>query len=222
MNEVSEQVHRPSVLVSVISGLGVAVLLAGGVLLLGRLADSDLGAMALTSVFFLAVMIAIGVISWRSRGWFLPLAIPFVLVAGAVTVVLGRPLVIDDVVNEQVVTADDGTGVTEVSTGQFVALSHPGEGTATLLSEESGTATLTLTDFATDNGPDVRVYLSRNTDDDGRGESFIDLGAMKGNRGNQQYAIPDGVDLKSFDALVLWCRAFDVGFTQAPLTQVAA
>jgi hypothetical protein len=221
MNERTDEKRRPTLVVSVVSGLGVAVLLLGGVLVLGRLADSDFGAMVLTSIFFTVVMVAIGVISWRSRGWLLPLAIPFVIVAGAVTAVLGRPLVFDDVVDEQVVTADAGTGVTEVSTGEFVALSHPGEGTAALLEDADGVATLTLTDFATDNGPDVRVYLSRGTDAEGRGESFIDLGAMKGNRGNQQYGIPEGVDLASFDAVVLWCRAFDVGFTQAPLDQMA-
>ena len=77
---------------------------------------------------------------------------------------------------------------------------------------------LTFTDFSTDNGPDIRVYLSRDTDSSGRGSSFVDLGAMKGNKGNRRCTVPADVDLESVDAIVLWCRAFDVGFTQAPLT----
>jgi hypothetical protein len=104
--------------------------------------------------------------------------------------------------------------------GTFEALSHPGDGVATLVSTKAAGVKLTLTDFATDNGPDVRVYLSRGTDAEGRGTSFVDLGAMKGNKGNQQYDIPEGLDLSEFDAVVLWCRAFDVGFTQAPLSPV--
>ena len=214
--------RRPSLVVALVAGAGVALLLVVGVIGLGRLADNDVHAMALTSVFFIVVMLTIAVVGWRSRGWLLPLTIPFVLVAGAVTLLLGRPLLFDDVVDEQVVAADSATGITEVSAGSFEPLSHPGEGIATLLEGADGAATLTLTDFSTDNGPDVRVYLSRGTDDAGRGESFVDLGAMKGNRGDQQYTIPSGIDLASIDAVVLWCRAFDVGFTQARLEPAAA
>ena len=78
---------------------------------------------------------------------------------------------------------------------------------------------LTFTSFSTDNGPDVRVYLSRDTKASGRGSSFVELGALKGNKGNQQYDVPADVDLTSIDSIVLWCRAFDVGFIQAPLIQ---
>ena len=43
--------------------------------------------------------------------------------------------------------------------GTFHSVAHETEGTATLLSLETGKRTLRLTNFRTSNGPDVRVYL---------------------------------------------------------------
>ncbi|MBW3604379.1 MAG: DM13 domain-containing protein [Actinobacteria bacterium] len=47
---------------------------------------------------------------------------------------------------------------------------------------------------------------------------FIDLGALKGNVGDQQYEIPDDVDIETLSTAVVWCRAFSIGFTSAALT----
>jgi len=46
---------------------------------------------------------------------------------------------------------------------------------------------------------------------------FIDLGALKGNRGSQNYAIPAGTDLRIFKSAVIWRRRFAVGLAVAPL-----
>jgi Electron transfer DM13 len=225
----------PSVVARLAAAGAVLIGLLAGIFVLGRLASNDLMAMAFTTVFFGAVFLLLAFIVWRRRAWLLPLAVPFVVVTVGAGVLLGAPLVVDDVVDEDVVTVSD-TPVpsggatagpaetrptnTAVARGSFEPLSHPGEGVATIIATTDESVKLTLTDFATDNGPDVRVYLSRGTDADGRGASFVDLGALKGNRGNQQYDVPSDLDLSEFDAVVLWCRAFDVGFTQAPLTAV--
>jgi hypothetical protein len=47
---------------------------------------------------------------------------------------------------------------------------------------------------------------------------FIDLSALKGNRGSQDYAIPAGTDLAAFKSAVIWCRRFVVGFGVALLS----
>jgi hypothetical protein len=78
---------------------------------------------------------------------------------------------------------------------------------------------LTLTNFEVDNGPDLRVYLVAGAArDESEVEDFEDLGALKGNKGNQQYELPRGIDLDRYTTVVVWCRAFSVNFARAPLT----
>jgi hypothetical protein len=73
-------------------------------------------------------------------------------------------------------------------------------------------------DFRTSNGPLLRVYLST-TAPDGRGspfdERFVDLGALKGNIGDQNYVIPRGTDLGAYRSVVVWCKRFSVPFAAA-------
>jgi hypothetical protein len=64
------------------------------------------------------------------------------------------------------------------------------------------------------------VYLSEipaSDDWHAYGERYLDLGALKGNRGDQNYEIPPGTDLTRFESAVIWCRRFTVGFGVAPL-----
>ena len=49
-------------------------------------------------------------------------------------------------------------------------------------------------------------------------DEFEDLGALKGNKGNQQYDLPRRVDLDRPHTVVIWCRAFSVNFARAPLS----
>jgi hypothetical protein len=106
-------------------------------------------------------------------------------------------------------------------TGRFRSLEHPTTGTAIVLHHPGGNLILRLERLATSNGPDLRVYLSRvpaGSDLHAYRTGFIDLGALKGNQGSQNYAIPAGTDLTAFKSAVIWCRRFAVGFGVAPLT----
>jgi electron transfer DM13 len=47
---------------------------------------------------------------------------------------------------------------------------------------------------------------------------FVDLGVMKGNKGDQNYQVPANVDLSQYQSLTIWCRRFAVNFATAPLT----
>jgi hypothetical protein len=105
--------------------------------------------------------------------------------------------------------------------GAFSSLEHETTGTAKVVELDDGRKYLRFEDLETSNGPDLRVYLSEIPASDdwyAYGERFVDLGALKGNLGNQNYEIPDGVDLGRFESAVIWCRRFTVGFGVAGLS----
>ena len=87
-----------------------------------------------------------------------------------------------------------------------------------------GRRLLRLTEFATSNGPDVRVYLvaAAHVQDEAAAKEagFVDLGALKGNIGNQNYDIPADLDITRYRAVSIWCRRFSVNFGAAPLAEV--
>ncbi len=108
-----------------------------------------------------------------------------------------------------------------LSQGSFRGLAHETKGTATIYQLPEGKRTLRLTGFETSNGPDVRVYLVAAPDakdnDTVTQAGFIDLGAMKGNIGDQNYEVPEGTDLSKHRSVSIWCRRFGINFGTAPL-----
>jgi Electron transfer DM13 len=104
--------------------------------------------------------------------------------------------------------------------GQFQRLEHPTSGRAFILELPDGSRFLRFENLDTSNGPDLRVYLSEIPASDdwfAYGERFVDLGALKGNRGNQNYELPVDLNLSRYKSAVIWCRRFTVGFGVAPL-----
>ena len=92
--------------------------------------------------------------------------------------------------------------------GSFIARSHPAEGTAVVLNDGTEQRFLRFENFATDNGPDLNVYLSTVPADGPVGDfddDFVDLGDLKGNIGPQNYEIPTEVDLGRYSTVVIWC-----------------
>ena len=112
-------------------------------------------------------------------------------------------------------------GLQVLRSGSFRSLEHATTGAAIVLRRPAGRLVLRLERLTTSNGPDLRVYLSHvpaSSDLHAYRTGFIDLGALRGNRGNQNYAIPAGTDLSVFKSAVIWCRRFAVGFGVAPLS----
>jgi len=104
--------------------------------------------------------------------------------------------------------------------GDFISRSHPTRGVATVLTDGIQRF-LRFEDFATDNGPDLNVYLSTAATDAPASQfddDFIDLGDLKGNIGSQNYEIPAEVDLDVYSTVVIWCVRFSVIFGAAELT----
>jgi len=63
------------------------------------------------------------------------------------------------------------------------------------------------------------VRLVPGDSSDGGADGAVDLGGLKGNRGDQQYVIPSSVALEG-RTVVIWCRAFSAPFGSAPLQAV--
>ena len=110
----------------------------------------------------------------------------------------------------EIVTEYEGTFVDESR--------YSTSGRAVVLGNGTEQRFLRFEDFATDNGPDLNVYLVNSSTGDV--SDYVDLGDLKGNIGDQNYEIPAGVDLDVYDQVVVWCVRFGVGFGSAALTGV--
>jgi len=122
------------------------------------------------------------------------LVIPVAAVAALVAWYAFRPerLVVNRRVDEGLPATQGGPSAQPLESGRFYSILHPTEGTATIFQMGDGTRFLRLASFRTSNGPDVHVYMV--AADDAKDVAtvqhagFIDLGVLKGNVGDQNYA----------------------------------
>jgi hypothetical protein len=106
--------------------------------------------------------------------------------------------------------------------GELHKAEKAGKGTATVYKLADGRRVLRLTDFETENGPDLHVRLiaaddAKDTASVAKAE-FVELGKLKGNKGNQNYDLPENVDLSKYKVVSIWCNRFSVNFASGPLT----
>jgi len=163
----------------------------------------------------------------RKRNAIIGLAI--VAVVGGWYAFRPERLFVNKTVNESLgaVTATAGstpsaTGApTTLATGSFHSNAHDTRGMAAVIDVGGGHRVLRLTNFATSNGPDVRVYLVAAADVQDNATvktaGFIELGPMKGNIGDQNYEIPPTIDIGTYHTVTIWCKRFSVNFGSAPL-----
>lgn len=216
--------------------LAVVVALVAGLFLLGRVSDNATVSMGLTGLWFGLVFVAAAALALRIRILLWPLAIGYAIVAVAAGVLVIAPTLIDKKVDEQIVTGAPATtpsapakadgesqsrvaprGNVQIAAGRFSSIAHESSGKAAVVELPSGARKLTLSDFETDPGPDLRLYVSTGDPAEGDLGRFRDLGALKGNVGDQQYDLSRHVKIARYSTVVVWCRAFSVAFTSAPL-----
>ena len=106
--------------------------------------------------------------------------------------------------------------------GDFHKAEKAGSGTATVYQLSNGKQLLRLTDFSVENGPDLHVRLiaaddAKNTASVAKA-NHVELGNLKGNKGDQNYDVPADVDLGKDKVVSIWCNRFSVNFAAAPLT----
>jgi hypothetical protein len=156
------------------------------------------------------------------------------VVLGGIGWYLFRPelLFVNKTVNEELAVAPAASATDVVTAGaalpaklfagQFHSVAHETHGTATIHDLGGGHRVLRLTEFATSNGPDVRVYLVAAADaadnETVTRAGFVEVGKLKGNEGDQNYDVPADLDLTKYRAVTIWCRRFSVNFATAPLT----
>ncbi|WP_030235557.1 DM13 domain-containing protein [Streptomyces sp. NRRL S-455] len=117
-------------------------------------------------------------------------------------------------------------GSVTLARGELISHEHETSGTVRLLRLADGTHTVRLENLDTSNGPDLRVWLTDapvregqagwHVFDDGK---YVSLGKLKGNKGSQNYALPEGVDSARYSSVSIWCDRFDVSFGAAELAR---
>lgn len=110
--------------------------------------------------------------------------------------------------------------VRETLVGTFTTLDKATSGDVEVIPVTDTDRVLRLENFNTSNGPDLFVYLSTAPADGSLpfNEDFVNLGVLKGNAGNQNYDIPQDIDLSKFGTVVIWCERFTSAFGAAELT----
>ena len=113
---------------------------------------------------------------------------------------------------------------TVTAEGTFISHEHPTAGTARIITLEDGSRVLRLVGLDTDNGPDLKVWLAAAPVIKGRDgwfvfddDEYLSLGALKGNKGNQNYPIPNDADISDLTSVTSWCERFSVSFGAAEL-----
>lgn len=124
---------------------------------------------------------------------------------------LASPLFLNKVVNEQLPTTATQKVLYQ---GSFVDADsfHKVSGTAKVISDGEKRY-LRFENFQSTNGPDLKVYLSEDT----TAKSYVKLGDLKGNVGDQNYEISKDVDISKYKYTLVWCEKFTVLFGSAEL-----
>jgi Electron transfer DM13 len=150
--------------------------------------------------------------------------VPVLVIALFVAWFVFRPerLVVNRSVHEEMPATQASSPDQALASGAFHSILHPTSGDATIYRADNGSSVLRFTDFKTSNGPDVHVYMvaAEDANDNTTVEraGFIDLGPIKGNIGDQNYALGPDLDLSKYRAVPIWCKRFSVNFGTAPLT----
>ena len=116
----------------------------------------------------------------------------------------------ETIVQQMEMEADNTMNGSVFVMGDFVDRAHPTSGKAAVNSDKT---VLTFTNFKTDNGPKLLVYLST----DVNSTEFVNLGDLKGISGDFTYTIPANTDFAKYKIVNIWCVDFSVSFGTAEL-----
>ena len=108
-----------------------------------------------------------------------------------------------------------------VASGTFHKVDGSAQGTAALFHNADGTFTITFEDFAIDSAANTHVILVTNKDVTKDGDvdktTLVDLGALTGTSGMQDFAVPASADAMTYHTVVLWDSGMAHAIAAAPL-----
>ena len=118
--------------------------------------------------------------------------------------------------------ASSPSGPVDLLRGRFVSHEHGTSGRVRVVGQPDGSRLLAIEDLDTSDGPDLHVWLTDaevsedgwHVFDDGR---YVDLGGLRGNKGNLVYELPRQLDLADYQSVSIWCERFSVSFGAAAL-----
>lgn len=102
----------------------------------------------------------------------------------------------------------------ELPSGSFVKKSKTLKGGWEVVQRGDKTFIVFGEDFRAAKGPDLKIFLSPQAVSDMTGETAVNgalnIGDLKATKGAQEYEIPAGVDLSSFNSVLVHCEAYSV------------
>lgn len=115
------------------------------------------------------------------------------------------------------------TGPVEIASGDFTRIDGVRWATGSLIiyQQTGNSKILRFENFSMVNGPNLRVILSTLgvplPENPALSPDDIDLGALRGNLGSQNYEIAAEVDLPRYNSIIIYSRALNLIYSIAPL-----
>jgi hypothetical protein len=102
---------------------------------------------------------------------------------------------------------------TTLAMGTITSNAHTSIGLVTITKATNGKIFLNFENFKTDNGPDLRIYLSPNLN----AAPYIEVGNLIAINGNFTYELPVDINYTTNNKMLIWCKDFSVLFGHAIL-----
>lgn len=106
-----------------------------------------------------------------------------------------------------------------LAAGAFRNLNYMTAGDASIQAKDGRHFLVFGDNFDTPNGPDLQVYLTKNTGPTERADipAGIALGKLKSLKGKQVYQLPSDIAIADYHSVTIHCKAFNVPWSFAPL-----
>ena len=125
----------------------------------------------------------------------------------------------DKLTSNETAAADQEFSASVLKIGSFKQLNYMTSGSVEIQKKDEKIFIVLGDDFSTPAGPDLVLYLTRNTDASTRADirEGLEIGSLKSTAGKQVYEIPAGTDISSYGSVTIHCRAFNVPWSYALL-----